>query len=153
MIFHMGGKVKIKSRLRKGLPGIQWTAVERAAHEADCIELLSRRQAVGEETGQVAKKAKTPMQTEGLASLDFATCIDDTVHMLTSKSLDQYQHDGPLPLERVPRALTIAMDFLQYQWRVGWFMRQSSIEVKAHSRDHPQAHERSQQCCSGSGKD
>ena len=90
MIFHMGGKVKRKSRLRKGLPGTQWTAVERAAHEADCIELLSRRQAVGEETGQVAKKAKTVMQTEGLASLDFATCIDDTVHMLTSKSLDQY---------------------------------------------------------------
>ena len=106
MIFRMGGKVERESRLRKKQPGTKWSALERAAHEADCLELLSRRQAVRQKIRQVAKKAKTWIQTEDLASLDFATCIHDTIHMLTSRSLDQYQHAGPPPLKRVPRALT-----------------------------------------------
>ena len=115
MIFHMGGKVERESRFRKTQPGTKSSALERAAHEADCLELLSRRQAVGQRIEQVANKAKTLIQTTGFASLDFATCIQDTIHMLTSRSLDQYQHAGPPPLKRVPRALTITMDFLQYR--------------------------------------
>ena len=126
-------KVARESRLRLGQPGTKWSDADRADHQRDCIDLVKRKSAAAEEIAPKAKRAKAQTSCEGLASYDFAAALADTVQTVTTKPIDEFCHtDGPLPLDKIPRAIVLTMDWLQSQWRAGWFMRHKlkmSIEL------------------------
>ena len=112
--------------MRNGKPGSAWDESQRARHEADCVSLLKRKSTEDEEVGkklEKAKKAKLEGKIDGLASLDCAGGIADTVQILRKETIEQFRTVGPLPLDVIPKTLVLTMDFLQLQFRVAWFLR------------------------------
>ena len=84
---------------------------------------MKRKSTEDEEVGKKAKKAKLEGKIDGLASLDCARGIADTVQILRKEAIEQFRTVGPLPLDVIPKTLVLTMDFLQLQFRVAWFLR------------------------------
>ena len=111
------------SRLRQGRPGTKWSEEERCEYERDCVELLKRKHDETAAEAPKSKQMKRQVILDGLATFDYGMLLDDTVNLVTGRPLTQFHNPGPLPLDRMPRTLVICADFLQTQWRCGWYLR------------------------------
>ena len=111
------------SKMRQDMLGTKWYDAQQEQHARECLDLVRKRTNGAAAVGEDSKAAKATETREGLGSLDFATAYADTIFTLTGKTLDAWCTPGPLPLDRIPRALVLCMDFEQLQWRAGWWFR------------------------------
>jgi hypothetical protein len=70
-----------------------------------------------------AEEAKAVKDDGHFASYDWFCALEDATVSLMGSGLDQYLHDGPLPVDVVPKGAFLTMDWCQVQWRVLWFLR------------------------------
>ena len=68
---------------------------------------MKRKSTEGKQFGKKAKKAKLEGRIDGLASLDCARGIADTVQILRKETIEQFRTVGPLPLDVIPKTLVL----------------------------------------------
>ena len=123
--FWVGGLLILFHILPKLLPIRNFCSLkERAFHEKDLLRMLQTRGGARENVK--AEKATAQAQhdkDEHIASFDCAHALFNVTLLWAQVPLDYFLHTGPLPVDKVPRALYQTMDFLQIQWRVHWFLR------------------------------
>ena len=109
-----------ESRLRRAAPGEEWSTRERDDNEVQTIMLLRKGETKKDPEW---KRLAVQLHDEHLASWDFLAALISAIEDMCQVHIDWYYVEGPLPVDSVPRALFLTMDFQQTQWRVAWFLR------------------------------